>query len=249
MLTCRELRAEGAQLGLRARLQAVPAAGGARQLPAWQGPGQAVCSRASCRASCRSPACVPTTAAPAQVVNKYLSHLVNRDFELASSADTQQCWQGSIMPRRNKERNECGPVSLLSASVSSACRLTWWTACTGPLSQRSMFCGLVWQPVGPWGSDTPPAEARVPGRRYTLKGWKLFAEAHGVNSGDHLSFELLESNRLVIQVIQRSSVALQNISPHSSMLRCPALPRRPAPFAQRCSLPVGIGLLLCRAAL
>ena len=43
---------------------------------------------------------------PLDVVNRYLSHLVNRDFELAASSSSPQCWQGQIMPRRNKERSE-----------------------------------------------------------------------------------------------------------------------------------------------
>ena len=41
---------------------------------------------------------------PLDVVNRSLSHLVNTDFELASSASAINCWQGQIMPRRNKER-------------------------------------------------------------------------------------------------------------------------------------------------
>ena len=43
---------------------------------------------------------------PHQVVHAQLLHLVDEVFELAPSVDAQQSWQGSIAPRRNKERSE-----------------------------------------------------------------------------------------------------------------------------------------------
>ena len=43
---------------------------------------------------------------PHQVVHRHLLHLVDTDFDLAPSATAEQTWQGSIAPRRNKERSE-----------------------------------------------------------------------------------------------------------------------------------------------
>ena len=43
---------------------------------------------------------------PHSIVHTHLQHLIDADFEIASSATAVQCWQGSIAPRRNKDRSE-----------------------------------------------------------------------------------------------------------------------------------------------
>lgn len=43
---------------------------------------------------------------PHQIVRGHLLHLIERDFELASTPDAVHTWQGSIVPRRNKDRSE-----------------------------------------------------------------------------------------------------------------------------------------------
>ena len=43
---------------------------------------------------------------PQQYVQANLSHLVGVNLELATSATTEKAWQGSITPRRNKDRAE-----------------------------------------------------------------------------------------------------------------------------------------------
>lgn len=43
---------------------------------------------------------------PHRIVSSYLSHLVEMEFEIVSSANMNQCWQGTIAPRRNKDRSE-----------------------------------------------------------------------------------------------------------------------------------------------
>ena len=43
---------------------------------------------------------------PHRIVHSYLSHLVETEFEIAPSANSTTCWQGTIAPRRNKDRSE-----------------------------------------------------------------------------------------------------------------------------------------------
>jgi hypothetical protein len=37
-----------------------------------------------------------------------------------------------------------------------------------------------------------------------LQGWRLFADAHNVQAGDQVAFELVSKNRLVAQIIKRA---------------------------------------------
>ena len=68
---------------------------------------------------------------PHQVVHAQLLHLVDEVFELSPSTDAQQSWQGSIAPRRNKERSEytlqvrdCSVISpqLYSVGIHDTCQ-------------------------------------------------------------------------------------------------------------------------------
>ena len=57
-----------------------------------------------------------------------------------------------------------------------------------------------------------------------VQGWKMFAEAHRVQLGDHVSFELINETRLLTQVISARSPVLDRESPSRqaplSFLRC-----------------------------
>lgn len=43
---------------------------------------------------------------PHQIVHTHLSHLIDHEFEIATSPHSTNCWQGTITPRRNKNRSE-----------------------------------------------------------------------------------------------------------------------------------------------
>lgn len=40
-----------------------------------------------------------------------------------------------------------------------------------------------------------------------LQGWKLFAEAHKIQAGDQVSFELITPRRMVVQIIRAADGA------------------------------------------
>ena len=46
-----------------------------------------------------------------------------------------------------------------------------------------------------------------------LQGWKLFAEAHRVQAGDQVSFELVSPHRMIVQVIRPVEAASPSNSP------------------------------------
>ena len=43
---------------------------------------------------------------PHRIVHTHLSHLIDTEFEIAVSANASHSWQGTIAPRRNKDRSE-----------------------------------------------------------------------------------------------------------------------------------------------
>lgn len=43
---------------------------------------------------------------PHRVVHSQLSHLIDSNFEIVTSPDASHSWQGTIAPRRNKDRSE-----------------------------------------------------------------------------------------------------------------------------------------------
>jgi hypothetical protein len=43
---------------------------------------------------------------PHRIVHTHLNHLIDTEFEIAVSATASHSWQGTIAPRRNKDRSE-----------------------------------------------------------------------------------------------------------------------------------------------
>ena len=43
---------------------------------------------------------------PHRIVHTHLAHLIDTEFEIAVSANASHSWQGTIAPRRNKDRSE-----------------------------------------------------------------------------------------------------------------------------------------------
>lgn len=76
---------------------------------------------------------------PHQIVNRRLHHLVDAGFELATSVTSQQTWQGSIAPRRNKDRSEY-ILQVTSATFPPGSGRPSFNANIGDNSQRSCIC-------------------------------------------------------------------------------------------------------------
>ena len=58
-----------------------------------------------------------------------------------------------------------------------------------------------------------PDRSPVSGCCALLQGWKLFAEAHRVQAGDQVSFELVSPHRMIVQVIRPVEAASPSNSP------------------------------------
>ena len=69
-----------------------------------------------------------------------------------------------------------------------------------------------------------------------MQGWRLFAEAHRVQPGDQVSFELVSPRRLVVQIIstEESGVAAQSNSNATS----PIQEDNPSPRPERDLSPI-----------
>jgi hypothetical protein len=65
-----------------------------------------------------------------------------------------------------------------------------------------------------------------------VQGWRLFAEAHKVQAGDQVAFELVSENRLVAQVIKHAD-ANQAPRPVSQKRKFVPGPRAPNSVFQR----------------
>ena len=68
-----------------------------------------------------------------------------------------------------------------------------------------------------------------------LQGWRLFAEAHKVQAGDQVAFELVTKNRLVAQIIKHSDGTQLPKAPKATGVKRKAAtgPRAPRSVFQR----------------
>lgn len=71
---------------------------------------------------------------------------------------------------------------------------------------------------------------------FTLQGWRLFAEAHKVQAGDQVAFELVTKNRLVAQIIKHADGVQPPKAPKAAGVKRKASgPRAPRSVFQRTS--------------
>ncbi len=55
-----------------------------------------------------------------------------------------------------------------------------------------------------------------------MQGWKLFAEAHRIQAGDQVSFELVATKRMVVQVIRAAETPIcKKAFPYPQKIRPP----------------------------
>lgn len=71
------------------------------------------------------------------------------------------------------------------------------TRALGPVGPHGMLCTVA------LGGRTLHAHPWLGNHCARWQGWKLFAEAHNVQPGDQYMFELVGSDRLVIQLLSR----------------------------------------------
>ena len=133
---------------------------------------------------------------PHRVVHSHLSHLIDTDFEIATAVDATNSWQGTIAPRRNKDRSEytLQISNQVIRQTASNCLNRDFKLCKA--RERTSSVSVL---------EANSCQLR---RVACLQGWRLFAEAHDVQPGDQVSFELVGPKRLVVQVISTEASKL-----------------------------------------